>query len=161
MSTLSLSLENLTDFWCFQGVEKGCIGSKWVNCKKIFFQSNVSKSSEIFRKKIRFIAVFLFVSEWFIGVLYFSLFTISKPASWKNMLIIKEWEYYSTLKVWENLKRYYYTIRKCITWTFSVVTCTVYLCTNLKGFTELNGNLYLVKRQYSNGNLHALTYYCI
>ena len=124
MSTLSLSLENLTDFWCFQGVEKGCIGSKWVNCKKIFFQSNVSKSSEIFRKKIRFIAVFLFVSEWFIGVLYFSLFTISKPTSWKNMLIIKECEYYSALKVWENLKRYYYTIRKCITWTFSLVRFT-------------------------------------
>ena len=23
--------ENLTVFWCFQGVEKGCIGNKWVN----------------------------------------------------------------------------------------------------------------------------------
>ena len=24
------TLENLTVFWCFQGVEKGCIGNKWV-----------------------------------------------------------------------------------------------------------------------------------
>ena len=23
--------ENLTIFWCFQGVEKGCIGNEWVN----------------------------------------------------------------------------------------------------------------------------------
>ena len=23
--------ENLAFFWCFQGVEKGCIGNKWVN----------------------------------------------------------------------------------------------------------------------------------
>ena len=27
--------ENLQVFWCFQGVEKGCIGNKWVN-KEIF-----------------------------------------------------------------------------------------------------------------------------
>ena len=26
--------ENLTVFWCFQGVEKECIGNKWVNRKK-------------------------------------------------------------------------------------------------------------------------------
>ena len=25
--------ENLTVFWCFQGVEKGCIGNKWVTCQ--------------------------------------------------------------------------------------------------------------------------------
>ena len=25
--------ENLTVFWCFQGVEKGCIGNKWVKWK--------------------------------------------------------------------------------------------------------------------------------
>ena len=29
---------------------------------------------------------------------------------------------------WENLKGYYYTIRKSITWTFSVVTFRVYFC---------------------------------
>ena len=23
--------ENRKDFWCFQGVEKGCIGDKWIN----------------------------------------------------------------------------------------------------------------------------------
>ena len=27
--------ENLTVFWCFQGVEKGCIGNSWVNQQKI------------------------------------------------------------------------------------------------------------------------------
>ena len=26
----SLKTENLTIFWCFQGVDKGCIGNKWV-----------------------------------------------------------------------------------------------------------------------------------
>ena len=25
--------ENRKDFWCFQGLEKGCIGSKWVQQK--------------------------------------------------------------------------------------------------------------------------------
>ena len=29
---------------------------------------------------------------------------------------------------WENLKGYHYTIRKSITWTFSVVTFRVYFC---------------------------------
>ena len=24
--------ENLGVFWCFQGVEKGCSGNKWINC---------------------------------------------------------------------------------------------------------------------------------
>ena len=24
------TLENVTAFWCFQGLEKGCIGNKWV-----------------------------------------------------------------------------------------------------------------------------------
>ena len=27
----SKTSENLTVFWCFQGVEKGCIGNEWVN----------------------------------------------------------------------------------------------------------------------------------
>ena len=27
--------ENLTVFWCFQGVEKGCIGNEWVEDAKI------------------------------------------------------------------------------------------------------------------------------
>ena len=33
--------ENLTVFWCFQGVEKWCIGNEWV--KDIFFILNVPK----------------------------------------------------------------------------------------------------------------------
>ena len=41
---------------------------------------------------------------------------------------------------WENLKRYYYTIRKSITWKLSVVTYRVFFCSNLKGFTYTNGN---------------------
>ena len=28
--------ENLTVFWCFQGVEKGCIGNEWI--KDCYFQ---------------------------------------------------------------------------------------------------------------------------
>ena len=28
------TLENLPVFWCIQGVEKGCIGNKWVNRSK-------------------------------------------------------------------------------------------------------------------------------
>ena len=28
--------ENLTVFWCFQGVEKGCIGNEWVNLVPLF-----------------------------------------------------------------------------------------------------------------------------
>ena len=28
--------ENLTVFWCFQGVEKGCIGNKWVTVNVTF-----------------------------------------------------------------------------------------------------------------------------
>ena len=27
------TLENLTVFWCFQGVDKGCIGNEWVKHK--------------------------------------------------------------------------------------------------------------------------------
>ena len=30
--------ENLTIFWCFQEVEKGCIGNKWVNGKTCIFK---------------------------------------------------------------------------------------------------------------------------
>ena len=29
------ALENLTVFWCFQGVEKGCIENKWVKVKTL------------------------------------------------------------------------------------------------------------------------------
>ena len=29
-STPLKTLENRKDFWCFQGIEKGCIGKKWV-----------------------------------------------------------------------------------------------------------------------------------
>ena len=29
--------ENLTVFWCFQGVEKGCIGNEWVNPRSTDF----------------------------------------------------------------------------------------------------------------------------
>ena len=28
--------ENHTVFWCFQGVEKGCIGNEWVNSVELF-----------------------------------------------------------------------------------------------------------------------------
>ena len=31
ISTPLKHLKNLTVFWCFQGVEKGCIGNKWIN----------------------------------------------------------------------------------------------------------------------------------
>ena len=48
--------ENLTVFWCFQGVEKGCIGNEWVNPflanAPIIYLSKTSKSlwsSDIFR----------------------------------------------------------------------------------------------------------------
>ena len=40
---------------------------------------------------------------------------------------------------WKNLKGYYYKIRKRITWKFLVVTCSVYLCKTLKGFTQSEG----------------------
>ena len=29
------TLENLTVFWCFQGVQEGCIGNEWVNFLKV------------------------------------------------------------------------------------------------------------------------------
>ena len=29
-----LKTENLTIFWCFHGVEKGCIGNKWFNARR-------------------------------------------------------------------------------------------------------------------------------
>ena len=41
---------------------------------------------------------------------------------------------------WENLKRYYYTIRKSITWKLSVVIYRVFFCTTLKDFAYTNGN---------------------
>ena len=47
---------------------------------------------------------------------------------------------------WENLKGYYYTVRKSITWKLSVVPYRVKLCKTLKDFTYSNNNLYLVKR---------------
>ena len=28
------TLENRKVFWCFRGVEKGCIGNEWVNCNR-------------------------------------------------------------------------------------------------------------------------------
>ena len=34
--------ENLTVFWCFQWVEKGCIGSEWVN-KKMLLNANIRR----------------------------------------------------------------------------------------------------------------------
>ena len=51
-----LKTENLAVFWCFQGVEKGCIGNEWVNPflanAPIIYLSKTSKSlwsSDIFR----------------------------------------------------------------------------------------------------------------
>ena len=41
-STCWLKTENLTVFWCFQGVEKGCTGKKWV---KIGYTLHPSKNS--------------------------------------------------------------------------------------------------------------------
>ena len=55
--------ENLTDFLCFQGVEKGCIGNEWVNwagaaswifkeIKQIYVSSWI-EFSQIFRKLLQ------------------------------------------------------------------------------------------------------------
>ena len=33
--TLSLPPENRKVFWCFQGVEKGCIGNEWIKSKRL------------------------------------------------------------------------------------------------------------------------------
>ena len=32
---------NLADFGCFQGVEKGCIGNKWINVKEKYFVQSI------------------------------------------------------------------------------------------------------------------------
>ena len=49
--------ENLTFFWCFQGVEKGCIGNKWV---KIQITNHNSKAlSKTTSKKTQFFEFFL------------------------------------------------------------------------------------------------------
>ena len=34
--------ENLAVFWCFQGVEKGCIGNEWVKRKLMYKSKQVS-----------------------------------------------------------------------------------------------------------------------
>ena len=43
--------ENLMVFWCFQGVEKGCIGNEWVN-KKLHKYLTHSRSFSQFTKTI-------------------------------------------------------------------------------------------------------------
>ena len=41
--------ENLTVFWYFQGVEKGCIGNKWINIRHKIYQRSFSHlQNEIF-----------------------------------------------------------------------------------------------------------------
>ena len=50
--------ENLTAFWCFQGLEKGYIGNKWVKDKQSSLVGNIRKlvwgynfTSEAFSEK--------------------------------------------------------------------------------------------------------------
>ena len=51
------TLENLTFLWCFQGVEKGCIGNNWV---KIQITNHNSKAlSKTTNKKTQFFQFFL------------------------------------------------------------------------------------------------------
>ena len=49
-------LVHLTVFWCFQGVEKGCIGSEWVNMRSLKTSSEAAwdKSSANLEESLKF-----------------------------------------------------------------------------------------------------------
>ena len=42
--------EKLTVFWCFQGVEKGCIGNEWVKVfmKSLWYRKEAGKEYMLF-----------------------------------------------------------------------------------------------------------------
>ena len=52
--------ENRKVFWCFQGMEKGCMGDKWVNCKnKIRFRDRPFSTYAKFFEKLTFLSLFI------------------------------------------------------------------------------------------------------
>ena len=67
--------ENLTVFWCFQGIEKGRIGKEWVKTiwQEYFLSSSINRSfSWLFRAaSIFFLSQFVVFFQYFFFCLFF------------------------------------------------------------------------------------------
>ena len=81
--------EPLTVFWCFQGVEKGCIGNKWVkegwacfSCSKLStFSTLRGRPSEVFYKKV-FWNICKFHNKTHVSESYLDKIAECRPAVW-------------------------------------------------------------------------------
>ena len=76
MEKVSVFVKNIKVFWCFQGVEKGCIGNKWVKLYA-FFQV--------------FVFIFMFQIVTNLRNLIKNEFPLSNVAGWS--LWLTSWAY--------------------------------------------------------------------
>ena len=77
--------ENLTVFWCFQGVEKGCIGNEWVNFL-LTFEAEVTQNKSLNLKFILLIVIYVVVIETKVSSPNFN-FNINQ-FKWINQLLL-------------------------------------------------------------------------
>ena len=78
--------ENLSVFWYFQGVEKGCIGNEWVNSVLLTFSEilfALSQFVKFFKSKL--IALFNFLTESLICRRFVSL---AKWRTWQCLMAV-------------------------------------------------------------------------
>ena len=85
--TLSVPTENLTAFWCFQGVEKGGAGNKWVNGKYLllkFWKISLQNTKD---KPILLAIFFCYLEEYCAKAVVFWYFAKSYPKKFHQIHI--------------------------------------------------------------------------